>query len=637
MNITISALKSFGSKGKSPRIKALLGLISGLFLWAGCFTGLEAPASGEGTGLVRVSVRGDQRTLLPELPELTRLYYTLVLKAEGQEDVSASIPQGASSADVELTPGTWTVAAKGFVSQEDAPDETKALVEGSASVEAAPGVPVSLSIPLRLIKTQKGTGTLHYAAHNLHDLDLELADLAIVPLSDVGTETVSIHLLEAGKASGDITLNAGYYRLSVSLSRYSADASASIRAGKTEAVHIYDGLTTRWEDDLTLYPFYNLPTFDNATDLLSAIDTEETSATAENPYYVALRGAYTEPELNDLFTGIQGKGTYITLDLSDCEIETITGPLTNPQYVVSLILPKTLKTLGSLTASTSNHVFKGWTTLKSVAFPLDSALETLGKYAFNACTALVSADLSGCAALKSTDATFYNCSALRQALFPESLETLGQYTLYGCTAIPSVNLPASLQTIGVSAFFQCEALTSVNMPVSLKTIGNTAFSKCLSLRSVTLPASLRSLGDNAFGSNTQANACKNLDVDFSQCRSLNSIGSSAFRYCAITSVDLSGCVRLVSIAKTDVFASCQNLTSVKLPEFLETIGANTFQNCSSLTQLAVYATEPPALGSNALAHTSPDMQIQVPGVSAAVYQGAANWSEFADTIIPIGE
>ncbi|MDR0630233.1 MAG: leucine-rich repeat domain-containing protein [Treponema sp.] len=628
MKITISALKS-------SRFKALLGVIPGVILWAGCFTGLEAPRSGEETGLVRVLVGGNQRTLLPDLPELTSLYYTLALRADGQKDVSASIPQGEASADVELTSGTWTVAAKGFVSQEDAEDETKALVQGGASVTVTAGNSVSLPIPLSVSKTQKGTGTLHYATRNIQDLNLDAANLSIIPLSDGATAALSIQLLEAGKGSGDISLNAGYYRLSISLSKYSQDSNASIRAGKTEVVHIYDALTTQWEDGLDTYPFYTLPTFENTTDLLTAIDGA--TATEANPYHVALRGSYTEAELNTLFTEIQQKSTYSTLDLSDCEIETITNTLTNPQYVVSLILPRTLKTLGASNHTTSTSVFKGWTTLKSAAFPPGSALETLGKYAFYQCTALMSADLSGCTALKSTTYTFYDCTALQEVKLPESLETLGDYTFRGCSALDSVNMPVSLKAIGNFAFQNCQILPSVKLPVSLKSIGNSAFQGCQAFTSVTLPASLKTIGNNAFGNSTQTNACTNLDVDFSQCRSLTSIGSSAFKYCAITSVDLSGCIRLVSIAGSDAFGNCTNLTSVTLPEFLDSIAASTFKNCSSLTRCVVYAVDPPTLATDALLNTSPDLQIHVPAASVAAYQGAANWSSLVDKIIPIGE
>jgi hypothetical protein len=68
---------------------------------------------------------------------------------------------------------------------------------------------------------------------------------------------------------------------------------------------------------------------------------------------------------------------------------------------------------------------------------------------------------------------------------------------------------------------------------------------------------------------------------------------------------------------------------------LETIGATSFNNCSSLTECVFYAADPPALGTSALANTNSELQIQAPAASVAAYKAA--WSAFADKIIPIGE
>jgi hypothetical protein len=617
--------------------KTLPGIIPCLFLLAGCFTSLEAPAPGQETGLVRVSVGGSQRTALPDLPELNTLHYALSL-TKGAENVSASIARNQSSATVELSPGDWTVTAKGFVSQADSADETKALALGNASVTVTAGSSVPLTIPLSLVKTQTGTGTLHYAALNIADLELDTADLAVVPLSEGGSEALSIDLLEADKDTGDIALKAGYYHLLLSLSKYSPADNRSMRAGKGEVVHIYDNLTTRWEDEIDAYPFYFLPVFGNIEDLLAAIG-DAGIATEANPYYVALRGSYTESELGDLFSGIKTGAKYITLDLSDCEIETITTTIPNPQYVVSLILPRSLKTLGTAGDYNNNNVFNGWTTLKSVAFPPASALETLGRYAFATCNALVSADLSGCAALKSTDSAFAGCAVLEEVKLPESLETIGNNTFQNCLKLDSVNLPASLKTIGASAFFGCKVLASINLPASLETIGISAFGQCAALTSIQLPASLKTIGNTAFGSNTLANACQNLNVDFSHCRSLTSIGTNAFRTCkAITSVDLSGCTQLLALDKGNAFQDCTSLTSVKLPVSQGTIGSNTFKGCTALTQFVIYAANPPSLTNvNAFDTTHADLQIKAPAASVAAYKAAANWSSLAAKIFAIEE
>lgn len=660
MKTTISHCKSSDSKGITFGITALSGLISCLFLLAGCFTGLETPRPGEGTGLVRIVVGGNQRTLLPDLPDLESLCYTLVLSAENQQDVSAFIPAGNTDVAVELVPATWTIRARGFVSQADAEDPSRALVQGTASVTVTAGATESLQIPLSLQKTQSGTGILRYEASAIEELgldaDTDTAYLLIQGLSDGASPSRLISLLQ--EASGDISLNAGYYRLSVSLSKYSADVNRSMRAGKTEVVHIYDSLTTRWEDAVDgYYSFYTLPDFANAADLLNDIDEAPATTSATNPYYVALRGAYTAADLNTLFSDIQSKATYITLDLADCEIESITTSLTNPAYVVSLILPKSLKTLGG--SSLSSQTFRNWTQLKAVAFPPASALETLNRYTFYQCTGLVSADLSNCVALQSNEWTFYGCTALEEAKLPESLGTLGDYAFRGCTNLKSVNIPVSLKAIGNFAFYECQSLVSAKLPASLETIGNSAFYNCQTLASLTLsaslrsignnafqgckaltfielPASLRSIGSNAFGNSTAGNACQNLDVDFSRCRSLITIGENAFRNCAITTVDLSGCIRLLNTG-LNAFADNEKLASVKLPAILDTITSGTFNNCPELVECVVYATEPPIASADVFSTANAELQIRAPADSVEAYKTAAVWSAWADRIVPMEE
>jgi len=78
-------------------------------------------------------------------------------------------------------------------------------------------------------------------------------------------------------------------------------------------------------------------------------------------------------------------------------------------------------------------------------------LASIGSYAFDGCTALVSIDL------------------------PDSLASIGDYTFYGCTSLVLVALPDSLASIGYGAFYGCTSLAVVYVPEGCS-VGDVAFS-----------------------------------------------------------------------------------------------------------------------------------------------------------------
>ena len=107
-----------------------------------------------------------------------------------------------------------------------------------------------------------------------------------------------------------------------------------------------------------------------------------------------------------------------------------------------------------------------------------------------------------------------------------------------------------------------------------------AFSDCGALTSVDLSStSLTSIGDKAFY------GCRDLtSVKFPA--SLTSIGNSAFYGCnALTSVDLSS-TSLTSIGNS-AFCGCDALTSVDFPASLTSIGSGALSGCTSLSNLTM--------------------------------------------------
>ncbi|MBR3065240.1 MAG: leucine-rich repeat protein [Bacteroidales bacterium] len=81
-----------------------------------------------------------------------------------------------------------------------------------------------------------------------------------------------------------------------------------------------------------------------------------------------------------------------------------------------------------------------------------------------------------------------------------------------------------------------------------------------------------------------------------------------------------------------LFTNQSDLTSVVIPRQISVIPDNMFSGCSSLVEVYVNPSTPPALGANAFAGTPENMMIIVPEESVDDYQSANGWSAYADHI-----
>ena len=150
---------------------------------------------------------------------------------------------------------------------------------------------------------------------------------------------------------------------------------------------------------------------------------------------------------------------------------------------------------------------------------------------------------------------------------------IGDGAFYGLSEITTVTFASrTLElTIGSEAF-SGSGITSIALPAQTKSIGSSAFANCANLASVTLPATITSIPSYAF------NDCSKLtDFDFGN---IITIGSSAFRNCGFTSVNLSS----VTSIGSNAFANCASLASVTLPATLEYDGT-VFAGCSADIQI----------------------------------------------------
>lgn len=167
------------------------------------------------------------------------------------------------------------------------------------------------------------------------------------------------------------------------------------------------------------------------------------------------------------------------------------GTLTAQGGIVEIRLGRGVKSIGE-------RAFANIDSLRKVNI---GSAEKIGARAFYQCTALAEVTF-GESVQSIGERAFYGCSALTAAKLPASVRQIGDYAFYKCSSLAQAEL-GNAESLGNYAFFGCTALRSVQLPQTLVSIGDQAFRGCTALESITLPQSVQSIGAHAFyGCNT---------------------------------------------------------------------------------------------------------------------------------------
>ncbi|MBE5938458.1 MAG: hypothetical protein E7265_10570 [Lachnospiraceae bacterium] len=233
---------------------------------------------------------------------------------------------------------------------------------------------------------------------------------------------------------------------------------------------------------------------------------------------------------------------------------------------------------------------------------------------------------------------FENCKALETVALSNKITTLPDRTFYGCgdlvtdlttnktvnyvyTGLTKVTGLDRIIKIGDNCFYNCynynleQSIDGGEISNSLKTIGNMAFYNCKSISSVVFHSALISIGAGAFkecgaksteeqvksyfNSNSEeksytyyeilnptdpeANGKGLTTLDFTYATKLSYIGSEAFAYTAVETVNLPE-AQFTTI-NDSLFAGCTRLKNVTIPSKVTSIGDRVFKDCLSLQRL----------------------------------------------------
>lgn len=180
------------------------------------------------------------------------------------------------------------------------------------------------------------------------------------------------------------------------------------------------------------------------------------------------------------------------VDLSACKnlIDLSNSAFYRCEELSEVILPNSLKTIGSNALSYCPK-------LTHITIP--ASVESIQGWAF-AESKFKTIDLSATQLTRVSDYLFINSDSLLSVQLPASVLEIANQAFYSCDRLEDVNLQelTKLTSIGESAFGWCGRLTSVIFPNSLQTIGNYAFSGNPIHGRLSLPASVSTIGNEAF-------------------------------------------------------------------------------------------------------------------------------------------
>ena len=333
-------------------------------------------------------------------------------------------------------------------------------------------------------------------------------------------------------------------------------------------------------------------------------------------------------------------------DLTEVEYRTFCGC----SNLSSIEIPVGVKNIGS-------EAFNGCSSLQKVNILSD--MLTIGEQSFNNCSNLYDINLPH--SLKDiASGAFAGCSSLSSISIPESVEHIGTSAFSGCITLVSIRIPESVKELGYNVFDRCSNLNSItiengndslfinerlysnefysseNIPlqdiylgrniVPLKTESGKLFSpfgNTQSLISITIGHCVTKLDLTLFYGCNEISSITFEDGDGDLFLSRGFIGPlQSFQSLYVgRNVELNGRLNIpTSFALTisdrvtslsGLFAGCEGLEKIEIPESVSSIGMNTFSDCKSLSHLYI-PNSVKSIGSRAFSQCSALSSIHLP-------------------------
>ena len=279
-----------------------------------------------------------------------------------------------------------------------------------------------------------------------------------------------------------------------------------------------------------------------------------------------------------------------------------------------------------------DNAFLGCNGFKSIT--ISQSVDSIGCGAFEGCTGELTVNCNILSASSASEGAFYK-SNFTKAVVGDNVESIGDYAFSNCSKLKSISIPESVIMIGCGAFEGCTGELTVNCDIpsassvsegafyksnftkaiigdKVEQVGSYAFANCSKLASVVIPESVDSIGDGAFASCTKL---VNVYADNMESWLTIKHGDKESRpnYYSKSEINLyidNVLLKVVEIPSETTcipeyaFYGCKNLTSVILPESVDSIGGSAFEGCSALLKVFNYSALPLSEGAEEYGHVA---------------------------------
>lgn len=191
-------------------------------------------------------------------------------------------------------------------------------------------------------------------------------------------------------------------------------------------------------------------------------------------------------------TSYTGLDADVVIPYKDADGKLVTSIGTNAfnesSIITSISIPGTITTI-------KNGAFSGLINLKTLKYPDQNNIKTIGDNAFENCVSLESFS-AGKHLEAISNSAFINCSSL-ESVYLGNITSIGNYAFSGIKTISNIEIPASVNSIGISAFQNMTNTTFEFAENNVVYLGNGAFENCQKLTKFIAPK-LQSIGNSVF-------------------------------------------------------------------------------------------------------------------------------------------